>query len=158
MKTDPQKEHQWLQKLLGEWSYDAEASMGPEAAPMKSKGTETVRSLGGLWVIGESTGQLPDGSPAMTMLTLGYDPMKQRFVGTWIGSMMTHMWVYNGTLNESGNVLTLDTEGPGMTGEGIYRYQDIVEFKSDSHRVLSSRVLGDDGNWKPFMTANYRRV
>ena len=28
MKTEPQKEHQWLQKLVGEWTYESECSMG----------------------------------------------------------------------------------------------------------------------------------
>ena len=47
-------------------------------------------------------------------MTLGYDPVQKRFVGTFIGSMMTHMWIYNGTLDAAGKVLTLDTEGPGL--------------------------------------------
>ena len=25
---EPQKEHQWLQKLVGEWTYESEASWG----------------------------------------------------------------------------------------------------------------------------------
>jgi Protein of unknown function (DUF1579) len=31
---------------------------------------------------------------------------KKRFVGTWIGSMMTYMWVYDGELDRSERVLT----------------------------------------------------
>ena len=37
------------------------------------------------------------------------------------------------------------------------KYQDVIEFKSDDHRVLTSRTLGDDGQWREFMTAHYRR-
>ena len=33
------------------------------------------------------------------IMTLGYDPQKKRFVGTLIGSMMTHLWVYDGALD-----------------------------------------------------------
>lgn len=46
MLAQPQKEHQWLQKLVGEWRYETEALMGPDQPPVKSTGTETVRSLG----------------------------------------------------------------------------------------------------------------
>ncbi len=29
MKTEPQKEHLWLQKLVGEWTYESECVMEP---------------------------------------------------------------------------------------------------------------------------------
>ncbi|MGH9672403.1 MAG: DUF1579 domain-containing protein [Bryobacteraceae bacterium] len=158
MKSEPQKEHQWLQKLVGEWTSEAEMKMKPDEPPVKSRGTESVRSLGGLWVLAEGEGEMPGGGAATTLMTLGYDPEKKRYVGTWVGSMMTHMWLYEGAIDASGNVLTLNTEGPGMAGDGkMASYQDVIEFKSDDHRILSSQVLGDDGKWQRFMTANYRR-
>ena len=155
---EPQKEHQWLQKLVGEWTFESECVMGPDQPPMKSSGSESVRSLGGLWTLGEGQGEMPGGGIGTTLMTLGYDPARKRFVGTFIGSMMTHLWVYDGALDPDGKVLTLDAEGPSFTGDGkLVKYQDIIEFKSDDHRVLSSQMLGDDGKWLRFMTANYRR-
>ena len=156
MNPEPQKEHHWLQKLVGKWTWEGEASMGPDKPAEMCRGTETVRSLGGLWTVAE--GQMPDGVPATTLITLGYDPQKKRFVGTFIGSMMTNQWVYEGELDEAGKVLTLNTEGPDFTQPGkTSRYKDVIEFKSDDHRVLSSHALGDDGQWHEFMTAHYRR-
>ena len=98
MTTESSKEHQWLQKLVGDWTFETEATMEPGEPPMKSKGTESVRSLGGLWIIAEGQGDMPDGSPATMIMTLGYDPHTKRYTGTWIGSMMTHLWVYDGTM------------------------------------------------------------
>jgi hypothetical protein len=158
MKTEPLKEHQWLQKLIGEWTYEAEAKMKQDAPPTASKGTESVRSLGGLWILAEGQGEMPGGDPATMILTLGYDPQKKRYLGTWVGSMMTHLWVYDGTLNDDGTSLVLDTEGPSMAGDGkMAKYQDVIELKSDDHRILWSQVLGADGKWRRFMTTNYRR-
>ena len=37
------------------------------------------------------------------------------------------------------------------------RYQDIHEMVSRDHRVLRSRMLGDDGQWVQFMECHYRR-
>jgi hypothetical protein len=72
--------------------------------------------------------------------------------------MMTNMWVYEGTLDPTGKILTLDTEGPSFTAEGkTAKYKDIIELKSDDHRTLTSQVLGEDGKWNHFMTAHYRR-
>jgi hypothetical protein len=158
MKTEPQKEHQWLQRLVGEWTYEVEAKE-PGKPREKLEGSESVRSLGGIWVLCEGRGEMPGGGMATTLMTLGYDPQKQRYVGTWIGSMMTYLWLYeDGSLDAAQNVLTLSAEGPSFACDGkMAKYKDAIKFKSDDHRVLTSHVLGDDGKWQEFMTANYRR-
>jgi hypothetical protein len=158
MKTEPQKEHQWLQKFVGEWTYEGEAIMAPGKPPERFKGTESVRSLGGLWILAEGRGEMPGSGVETMLLTLGYDPQKKRYLGTWIGSMMSHLWVYDGALDAAGKVLALDADGPDMAGTGkMAKYRDVVEFESDDHRILTSQVLGDDGKWTRFMTAHYRR-
>jgi hypothetical protein len=158
MQAEPQPEHRWLEKLVGEWTYETEAAMGPDKPPEKFKGFEVVRSLGGVWVICEGRGDMPGGGTGLTIMTLGYDPAKKRFVGTFIGSMMTNLWVYDGGLDAAGKKLTLDAEGPSFAGDGkTALYKDAIEFKSDDERVLTSHMLGDDGNWHGFMTATYRR-
>jgi hypothetical protein len=158
MQTEPQKEHQWLQKLVGEWTMEGECNMGPDQPASKHTGTEKVRSLGGLWTVGEGEGEMPGGGTATMIMTLGYDTIKKRYVGTWIGSMMAYLWVYDGELDASGRVLTLNAEGPNMMAPGqMMKYRDVIEFKSDDHRVLTSHALGEDGQWHQFMTAHYRR-
>jgi hypothetical protein len=157
MNVEPQKEHAWLQKLVGEWTYEIECIMGPGQAPAKSSGSESVRSLGGLWIVAEGQGEMPGGGPATTIMTIGYDPQKQRYVGTFVGSMMTHLWVYEGVLDEAMKELTLDTEGPSFTGAGRAKYQDVITLASDDHRILTSRMLTEDGTWRQFVTAHYRR-
>ncbi|ASC72272.1 hypothetical protein XM38_032280 [Halomicronema hongdechloris C2206] len=159
MLAEPQKEHRWLHKLIGEWTFEVEAIMGPDQPLEKSSGTESVKSLGGLWVVAEGQGDMCGGhGTATTLMTLGYDPQKQRYVGTWIGSMMTYLWVYDGELDAAERVLTLHSKGPSMSSEGkLAQYKDVIEFKSDDHRVLTSYGLGDDGQWQLFMTAHYRR-
>ena len=141
MIAEHQKEHQWLQKFIGEWTYETEASMGADKPPEKATGTESVRSLGGLWILAEGQGEMPGCGMATTLLTLGYDPQKHHYIGTWVGSMMTHLWVYEGELDVIEKVLTLNTQGPAMSGEGkMAKYKDVIEFKSDDHRVLTSHV------------------
>jgi hypothetical protein len=156
MHIEPQKEHQWLQQLVGEWTF--EHACAPGQPP--STGTETVRSLGDLWILCDGRFEMPGGGPGVTLMTLGYDPAKKRFVGTFIGSMMTNLWTYEGSLTD--NVLTLDAEGPGFTPEGtptgkMARYQDVIEITNDGQRTLTSHILGDDGKWTQFMKAYYRR-
>jgi hypothetical protein len=151
-----QKEHQWLQRLVGEWTYETEAAE-PGKPPEKVSGTERVRSVGGLWIVAEGEGEMPGAGHATSIITLGYDPQKQRFVGTWLGSMMTHLWICDGELDAAGRKLALDAEGPSMSGDGTSRYRDVIELVSDDHRVLTAHVLGDDGKWQQFMSTSYRR-
>ncbi len=159
MNAQPQQEHHWLDRLVGEWTYEIECGMGSESdrSQSKPKGIEIVRSLGGFWTVAETDGEMPECGTVKTITTLGYDPKTDRYVGTFVGSMMAHLWVYSGSLDATGKVLTLEAEGPNFSDTAIVKYQDIHEFISDDRRTLTSRILGEDGNWNQFMTSHYWR-
>jgi hypothetical protein len=156
--VEPQKEHLWLKRLVGNWTSEMAMPAGPDQPPQTFRGTEAGRTLGDVWVLLEGKGPMVDGSSATTLFQLGYDTTRKTFVGSFVGSMMTHLWVYDGSLDASERVLTLNSEGPAMSGDGkLAKYKDVIEFKSDDHRVLTSHLQGEDGKWQPFMTAHYRR-
>ncbi len=159
MRTEPRQEHQWLRKLVGEWTSEMVALMGPGKPPETFRGTESVRSLGGLWMLCEGRSEMPGGDTSTTLMTLGYDLDQKQYVGTFIGSMMSSMWVYAGSLDAERKVLTLNTEGPDFSTPGkVSKYRDAIELRSDEHRVLTSHMLGDDGQWREIMTVHYRRA
>ena len=111
-KPQPQKQHQWLARLDGEWTMEGEAMMGPGQPVQKFRGTERTRSLGGLWFLVEADEK----------------------------------------------VLTLDTEGPSMSGDGtLSKYKDRIEFRSDDERIMTSHAQGADGTWTQLMTMTLRR-
>lgn len=164
MELKLQKEHAWLQKLVGHWTYETEIPMEGGAPPMKFSGTETIRAIGDAWIQGEGVCHMPDGATDTTMLTLGFDERKGKFVGTWFGSMMTNIWNYLGTLDVDEKVLTLDTEGPNCMVEAtageskLYKFKEVIEMKSSDHRQFSSSMLGDDGQWKTLLVSQYHRA
>lgn len=164
MFAEPQQKHQWLQKLVGEWTYEGECPMGPDQSPSRYQGTERVLSIGGMWVLGEGEGEMPGGGTARMLITLGYDPNRKRYVGTWVGSMMAYLWVYEGELDASGKVLTLNSVGPLFGSDGtpdwsrMIQYKDVIEFHDDDHRTFSGHMLGEDGQWVQIMSSEYRRV
>lgn len=114
---------------MGEWEYESEGTMGPDQPPLKSTGTEVVRSLSGMWAICESQDTMPDGSMWTWIISLGYDPAKKCYVGTFFGSMMPSLWIYEGHLDSEEKVLTLSVEGPSFIGEGTAQYRDVVEVQ-----------------------------
>lgn len=158
MFEKPTKQHEWLKRLLGGWAYEHQAAQGPDRPTETCRGREVARALGDLWVLAEAEGDMPGGERATSVMTLGYNPATGRFLGSWIGSMMSHMWVYDGELDEAGHTLTLSVDGPSFTKPGEQAsYRDVITFESDDRRVLTSSILGDDGRWHEFMRSEYRR-
>lgn len=156
MNAEIRKEHQWLHRMVGEWTSEMEAPGEDGKPPETHRGTESVRSLDA-WVILEGAGMMPGAEIHRSIMTLGFDETKGRFVGTFVASMMTYLWVYEGDLE--GDVLTLETTGPSFTEEGkMAPYRDIIELRGDDHRVLSSVTQGEDGEWSKVMETHYRRV
>lgn len=157
MRAEAQREHQWLQKFVGLWTYASEVP-GEDGQVHRYTGSERVRALGDLWIVGEGEGEMPGESHGKTLLTVGYDPARGCYRGTWIGSMMTHLWIYErGTLDEAAQALTLESTGPGMTPGTTARYRDVFTFHGDGRRVLTSYIEGEGGEWQPMMSTTYRR-
>jgi hypothetical protein len=154
----PQAEHAWLQRLVGEWTSEMEADFG-DGRTTKVTGTESIRALGGFWIVGEGTGDGPDGAPATDMFTLGYDPQQGRYVGSWASSCMPFMRIYDCTMDANQRVLTLASDGPSFEVPGkTAKYRDIIEIIGDDQRTLSSNVLGEDGEWHEMMKMYFKRA
>lgn len=152
MKTaEVLKEHGFLEKMVGRWTVTSSDMAGQK--PWE----EEVRSLQGIWFVAEGNGEMTDGKQATTMLTLGYDPSKGKYVGSWIGSMMDYMWTYEGEVEPSGNVLSLYTKGPAFDGSGLADYREQITFVDDDVRTFTSSAREPDGSWKQFMEARYTR-
>ena len=158
MHTIPQQpEHQWLQQMVGNWTYESEVLTGPDKPPLKSTGTEIVRAIGDFWIIAEGQGPMPGGETATMVITAGYDPALQKFVATWLGSMLPKLWVYS--CSREGNTLHMDAEGPSMAGDGTTAlYRDSLEIIDPDTRAFRSQVRNPDGTWWQFLTMHYRRV
>lgn len=159
MGTRPVQEHQWLRKLVGQWSVETTMTMGPDQNRQKLQGTESVKSLGGLWAFGEGKATMPDGTAVHYYFSLGYDVSFKEYRGCRFASMSSHLWKYVGKLSADGKVMTLDCVGPNMTKDGeTANYRDVIEIVDGNHRTLTSYGQDDSGDWQEFMKADYTRV
>lgn len=158
---EPQKQHEWLAQMTGSWTLSGQGHADPNQPPFDFTGTEFVRSMSGLWVVCEGTYVTTGIGKGQTLMTLGFDPAVDRFVGSWAGTMMTSMFHYTGQIDHAGNVLTLMTEGPSLDPEAVpgmtVPYHDIIERVGDSHRILRTHVIHDDGSHTQIMEAHYHR-
>ncbi len=153
----PQKEHQWLAPLAGDWEAEIECQMGPGQPPMQAKATQSSTILGDRWLVATSEGEMM-GEPMTSVLTLGFDPAKESYVGTFYCSCGNELWTYAGQVSDDGKKLALDTEGPNMMTPGTTsKYQETIEIKDKDHYVFTSSIEGLDGKMTKFMTAEYTR-
>lgn len=152
----PVKEHEWLQQFVGNWEYETEIFMDPTKPPMKVKGNEVVRSIGGFWIVAESKGDMM-GKPFLGVMTLGFDPQAKKYTGTWVDSMASHLWKYEGTVDSAGKILTLATEGPCPMKPGLTKFREVTEWKNKDERVFTSSFQGDDGKWNMMVRVTSHR-
>ncbi|MCC7342545.1 MAG: DUF1579 domain-containing protein [Bryobacterales bacterium] len=159
MTPELTREHEWLQRFVGEWEYEMVHPSSDGGEPGTFRGKETVRSLNGAWVLFEGQGCMGGAGESSTLMTLGYDSRKQCFVGSWVGSMMTHLWCYTGELNADETELTLLSEGPSFADPtATANYRDIIEVVDGDNRILRGELQAQDGSWSEFMRMPYRRV
>lgn len=153
----PQPNQQWLKQLVGEWDVKSKMYMEPGAAPMEAAGVDTVRAVGEYFVIAEVNSTMM-GMPFTGVMTLGYIEAEGKYAGTWIDSMTSHLWVYEGAVNEAGDALVLRTEGPSMEAPGATaKYKETIAIKDKDHRTFSSVVQLSSGEWMTILTAEYSR-
>ena len=151
----PVAEHAWLQRFVGEWTSEAECSCGPDTPPMLNKGTETIRQLGGFWIISEIKSD-SESFPFANLMTLGYDPEKKKYIGSWVDTMTSYMWRYEGSVDATGTTLTLETEGPCPMG-GITKFREVMKLETPDHKLFTSSMLGPDGEWHVCVKGSARR-
>jgi hypothetical protein len=155
--SEPAKRREWLKQLVGEWDLQCKMYIQPDQPPAESAGTDSVRALGEHWVVAEAKSTMM-GAPFNGILSLGYDPQEKRFHGTWIDSMGGHLWVYKGTLNDAGDTLTLETEGPCMQDlSKTARYKEIIQVTGKDSRTFTSNIETEDGKWTKILSIEYRR-
>jgi hypothetical protein len=149
----------FLSRMAGEWRVTTEAVLAPGQPPVRSEGHASARMLGTRWLVTDTEGETPTGTPVYSVFTLGFDEVAGEIVGTWIDSMQGTMWRYRGTLDGDRGVLQLETEGPVMGNpEVITRYREEIEFLDEDRRVTRSSILGPDGAWFEYGMAAYRRI
>jgi hypothetical protein len=154
----PISQHEWLSRLTGDWLSTSDCVMNPGDQPQTTSARMHCRMLGGLWLLAESKGETPEGEEWSSLMTVGFDTKKGRFVGTFAASMMSYLWPYEGDLDAEGKKLPLNSVGPKFDGTGQTQYRDTIEIVSDDEWLFYGDVLGDDGQWHRLMSSVNRRV
>ena len=146
---EPTAEHGALMETVGTWNVDCTYFMGP-GEELKVQATETVEAVGGFWTVSLFQSEMM-GAPFTGRCTMGFNPKSGKWIGTWIDSMMPHMYVMEGEYDAEGKVLTLLSDGPAPGSGDLTQYRSMVERLDDGNRRFEMFVtLPDVGEVKMF--------
>jgi hypothetical protein len=145
----PGPEHEKLKRYEGKW--DATVNFGG----MESKGVATYRmGLGGFWLLSEFQGDF-GGMKFEGKGTAGYDPIRKKYVSTWVDSMSPTLMVMEGDYDKDSKVYTETGEGPGPDGK-LMKMKSAIEFKDDDTFVFTMNNVVD-GKDQEMMKITYKR-
>ena len=135
----------WLDRMVGDWTYEANGS--PDDPAHRRTGTEAVTRREA-WLVIEG----PD-----YRFQIALDATTGKATGDFVHWAHPTLWTYEGGI-EDDDRLHLRSRGPSYDVEDeMADYEDVFEAVSKDERRLTSRTLGPDGQWRDFMTATYRR-
>lgn len=151
----PGPQHQKLHAHVGTWDAAMEM-MGPDGTPMPSKGVSTVTmGLGGFWLLDDFVAEI-GGMPFHGKGATGFDPIKGKYVGTWMDSMSPSMMVLEGDFDAAGKVLTMS--GMGVNHEGKPAMHRMVTTHVDANTMrFEMFVAGADGKEAKMLTITYQK-
>ncbi|MCI0488551.1 MAG: DUF1579 domain-containing protein [Blastocatellia bacterium] len=135
--STPGESHRFLDRFAGKWETSTRVWWGgPAQPPSESKGSaETKWIMDGRFLLEEQNGQVM-GQPHKSMGITGYDNYKKKYVTSFIGSMQTNMYISEGTLDQSGKVLTYHGKmDEPMTGERDKLFRSVVRIISKDKYV-----------------------
>jgi hypothetical protein len=102
----PGAPHKMLASLAGSWTTRTRAWMEPDKPPMEGTGTcEQKMLLDGRYLQQEYTGEMM-GSTFIGINLVGYDNHTRKYVSTWIDSMSTGIYCFEGSAGADGKIIT----------------------------------------------------
>ncbi len=105
----PGAPHKLLASLAGAWTTRTRAWMEPGNPPMEGSGTcEQKMLLDGRYLQQEYIGKMM-GNTFIGINVIGYDNHTKKYVSTWIDSMSTGIYYFEGTAGADGKTITQES-------------------------------------------------
>ncbi len=149
----PTKEHARLAATTGVW--DAEIIMSSPDGKTASTGVETVKMVGELWTISSFEYEFM-GVPTQGHGTMGYDPSKGKYVGTWIESTNPHMSTMEGEYDEEKKAVVYQMKSNDAGGNEM-EFRVITATQDETHRTFELHAKIDEDQFVKVLEMNYTK-
>ena len=155
----PTAEHGILASDEGTWDATMTSFLGgPDRKAVVSSGTEVNTVVaGGLWVVSRFEAVI-DGKQFEGHGHFGYDPLKKKYVGTWIDSMSPILSLLEGRYDAKTKTMTYEGEYIDFGDKGKYTQRLVTTLNSDGTRTstLSMKPAGGEDEVR-IMEVKYSR-
>jgi hypothetical protein len=140
-----------LEADVGVWDGDLVVRMG--GVESRNHGTMRTHLLGGKWLIADWS---TDSGDFVGHGVYGWDPAKQKYVGTWVDSMRTFLVTGEGTWDADARTMTFIYTFE-LPGRGPITQREVTEKPSPDHHIFHSFISMNGAPETEFMTVHYTR-
>ncbi|HTF89779.1 MAG TPA: DUF1579 domain-containing protein [Planctomycetota bacterium] len=151
-EVKPGPEHAALAKEVGTWDATVTNTMG--GAPEVSKATEVRKMVGGLWLVGDFSGEM-GGKAFYGHGVNGYDQDKKKYVGTWVDTMSSSMMLTEGSYDEA--TKTMHCTGKFSMGGQEMTCSMTTQSKDADNQVFTMTMPGEGGAVMTALKIEYKR-
>ncbi|MCA8981576.1 MAG: DUF1579 family protein [Planctomycetes bacterium] len=155
---EPGPQHQALQQLVGDWSFELRNMEGGEPGVVSARGTGKIQSvLDGRYLIWNTSAEAEGGEVHGAGL-LGYDLLQKQYEFLWVSGRTTGMPIARGegVLMGRGIDFTIQVRDPRTgrlaVGRTLLRATDLDNF------VMENYALDVSGELRVRQRTSYRRV
>jgi hypothetical protein len=138
----PGPEHKVLEKDVGVWDGTIKMIDPQSGKAIEMKCVETTTMMtGGFWSIGTFKSEFA-GQPFEGTGVTGYDPNKNKYVGSWADSISPQLAVSEGTFDEKDKIMTLTATITGHDGKPI-QMQTVTKQIDSNTRHFTKSMKGE---------------
>jgi hypothetical protein len=134
-KAAPGPEHKLLDPLVGKWTTTAKMWWGGKKPEQATGHAEAKWILGGRFVE-EHYDTIMWGKPYAGNGILGFDTRTKKYVSTWIDTWGTWITEEEGTMDQTGKVLTLTAQDYDETGAKTRPIKFIYTIDGNDHHIM----------------------
>jgi len=152
----PGKPHKLLAGRAGSWSTKSRHWMEPDEPPMEFAGScERKMILGGRFLQEEFSGEMM-GSPFTGISVIGYDNQSKKYVSTWMDSMSTGIYFFEGTAGPDGRTVSLESRfDDPLKGPGTWHLA--IRIVDENTEVSEMRMMYERGGEEKCETTYTRK-
>ena len=111
--------------------------------PLEMPCAESIKAVGKFWTTSEFSGDF-GGMPFNGVSQFGYDPMKKKFIGTWLDNQHPYMSLMEGDWDAKKNAIVMHYDMfDTMSGTFLKMRNEMVH--ADGKYVMTFFQLSDEG-------------